>query len=114
LSAYDAAEFSGDNGWLVRGELQYAYPLTFAHHAAALVPYGFGARGQVMIIHPTAAQLHVDGASAFGLGTRVTVNDDTGLLRQYEFGLEGARQLSDNTIFTPDQWRFNAYGAIRF
>jgi hemolysin activation/secretion protein len=115
LSAYDAAGFSGDHGWIVRGELQYTYPLAFEHFEAALVPYGFGARGEVTLIKPTAAQLHVDGASSFGLGARVTLNDNTGIVvRQVELGLEAARGLSDNPQTTPDQWRFNAYGDIRF
>jgi hemolysin activation/secretion protein len=115
LSAYDAAEFSGDHGWLLRGELQYAYPLTFAHYEAALVPYGFGARGEVSLIRPTAAQLHVDGASSFGVGARVTLNDNAGIVvRQVELGVEGARGLSENPQTTPDEWRFNAYGSIRF
>jgi hemolysin activation/secretion protein len=114
LSAYDASNFIGDHGWLLRGELQYNYQPQWLGLAPAFKPYLFAARGEVFTINPTAAELAVNGADSFGLGLRWALPLSYPMLKQVDLAFEGARQLSDNPMAIPNSWRFNFSSSMRF
>jgi hemolysin activation/secretion protein len=114
LSAYDASNFIGDHGWLLRGELQYNYQPPWLGLAPAFRPYLFAARGEVFTINPTAAELAVNGADSFGLGLRWALPFGYPMLKQVDLAFEGARQLSDNPMAMPNSWRFNFSSSMRF
>lgn len=114
LSAYDASSFTGDHGWLLRGEIQYNYQPKWLRFTPTLRPYLFAARGQIFTINPTAVEFAVNGADSFGLGVRGALPFSNPVLRQIDLAFEGARQLSDNPMITPHSWRFNFSGSARF
>ncbi len=114
LSAYPAGTFSGDHGWLVRGELSWTNQV-FNGTWGGLTPYVFGSRGQVFNVNPTAVEQKSITASALGLGARMQVALDPliGPGRTAELSVEAARQFSNDPL-RREEWRFNVSGAVRF
>ena len=114
LSAYDASSFSGDHGWMVRGELQYALPINLNVAVTSAQFYAFTGRGQVMNREPTAVELAVNGASNYGVGVRGTLNFGDAKIRSADYGIEVGQQRNDNTSVAPNSWRLNFNTALRF
>ncbi|MEW6645206.1 MAG: ShlB/FhaC/HecB family hemolysin secretion/activation protein [Pseudomonadota bacterium] len=72
LSAFDTGSIIGDSGFLTRGELisPWTLPIQNAPFGAVAMPYIFGAYGEVRQVKPTALEVPVTRASAYGGGVR--------------------------------------------
>jgi hemolysin activation/secretion protein len=114
LSGYDTASFSGDRGWVVRGELQRHldwHPGSVNTLAQAHV---FGARGEVVMLQPTAAEQHTSLGSSVGLGMRASSGRSGALVGPIDLTGELARQLNPTTTLLPDHWRVNLSATVHF
>ncbi len=72
LSAFDTGSIIGDSGFVTRGELisPWTLPIQNAPFGAVAMPYIFGAYGEVRQVNPTALEMPVTRASAYGAGVR--------------------------------------------
>ncbi|MBR0893945.1 ShlB/FhaC/HecB family hemolysin secretion/activation protein [Bradyrhizobium tropiciagri] len=72
LSAFDTGSIIGDSGFVTRGELisPWTLPIQNVPFGAVAMPYIFGAYGEVRQVKPTALEVPVTRASAFGGGVR--------------------------------------------
>jgi hemolysin activation/secretion protein len=72
LSAFDTGSIIGDSGFVTRGELisPWTLPIQNAPFGAVAMPYVFGAYGEVRQVNPTALEVPVTRASAYGGGVR--------------------------------------------
>jgi hemolysin activation/secretion protein len=114
LSGYNTASFSGDRGWVLRGELQRHldwYP-GWAHTVAQA--YVFGARGEVVMLQPTLAEQHRTLGSSAGLGVRTSSGHSGASLRAIDVTCELARQLNPASTALPDRWRTNLSATAHF
>jgi hemolysin activation/secretion protein len=113
LSALDAGSLAGDNGWLVRAELQYAIAVPPGPAGqGVMTPYVFASSGQAVNLQPTLIERRTVSATNLGLGVRTTILPLPLVARSMDFGLEGARQIAEGP--GNDSWRVNAYAAFRF
>jgi hemolysin activation/secretion protein len=111
LSAFPSGEFSGDTGWVVRGEVARGFDAQVAGRPLAVSPYLFAATGAVTLEAPQIGEQAEVTASAFGIGVDLAYTVDpafsAGRLR-LELG-RGVRNDSE-----PDDTRFLFSASFRF
>lgn len=82
LSPVDAGQVQGDSGFVLRDEVQFPYPTSFAlpcikscggnaDAVAVLTPYLFGAYGIAALASPTALETAITHGTAYGFGLRL-------------------------------------------
>jgi hemolysin activation/secretion protein len=118
LSAFDTGTIVGDQGYVVRGELQSPWSLPvqnpFLGQTLGVVaaPYMFGAYGEVFLEEPEVGEVPVIHASSFGVGIRFG-GTATGTLSNGSLSLEyGHAMRSDAVAAAAD--RFTVVSAFRF
>lgn len=118
LSAFDAGTIVGDQGYVVRGELQSPWSLPVQNPvfgetlAVVAAPYVFGAYGEVSVKDPTALEAPRIHASSYGAGLRFG-GAATGTLSNGSLSLEwGHANRSDGVAAAAD--RFTVVSAFRF
>jgi hemolysin activation/secretion protein len=119
VSAFDAGTIVGDQGYVMRGELQspWSLPLQNASifgNAIGVVaaPYVFAAYGEVSLKDPTVLEAPVIHASSYGAGLRF-LGAATGTLSNGSLSLEyGHATRSDSVAAVGD--RFTVVSAFRF
>ncbi len=104
LSAYDAASFSGDQGWVARGELQRNLEGHLGAVNALAQAYLFAAHGEVEMRQPTAVERRTSVGSAVGVGARAS-SLRRGFFRPVSLSAELARQTNPFSAAMPDHWR---------
>jgi len=114
LSGYDTASFSGDRGWVVRGELQRHLDWHLGSMNTLAQAYVFGARGEVVMLQPTAAEQRTSLASSTGLGIRASSGRSGAHLGPIDLTGELARQFNSTTAALPDHWRVNLSATAHF
>lgn len=78
LSAFDAGDLRGDDGWVVRTEIGRSQQVQVADFPLIFKPYVFGAYGVLGLEQPTVFEQATTKAYAFGLGFDVfTIEDST-------------------------------------
>lgn len=111
LSAFPSGEFTGDSGWVVRGEVSRTFGTQVAGRPLALSPYLFAATGAVRLEEPQPGEQAEVMASALGVGIDLAYTVDpafsAGRLR-LELG-RGRRNDSE-----PDATRFLVSASFRF
>ena len=111
LSAFPTGEFSGDSGWVVRGEVSRNLDMQVAGRPLAISPYLFAATGAVTLEAPQPGEQAEVTASALGIGVDLAYTVDpafsAGRLR-LELG-RGMRNDSE-----PDATRFLFSATFRF
>jgi hemolysin activation/secretion protein len=105
LSAYDSASFSGDRGWAIRGEFQRRVDWHVTSWLGNGQVYVFGARGEVVLFEPTAAERPASTASSAGLGIRTTNGMAGETVGPVEVNTEFAREFNSGYGEPPDRWR---------
>lgn len=72
LSVFDTGSLIGDTGYVARGELisPWTLPIQNVPFGAVALPYLFGSYGEVWQAKPTAVELPVTHANAYGGGVR--------------------------------------------
>lgn len=72
LSAFDTGSIIGDSGFVARGEIisPWTLPIQNVPFGVVVMPYIFGAYGEVRQVNPTAQEQAVTRASAYGGGVR--------------------------------------------
>jgi hemolysin activation/secretion protein len=118
LSAFDAGTIVGDQGYVVRGELQspWALPLQYPGYGPNIgvvaAPYIFGAYGEVSLQQPTALEAGRIRGTSYGGGLRFG-GGAAGMLSNGSLTLEyGHATRSDAVAAVGD--RFTAVAAFRF
>jgi hemolysin activation/secretion protein len=114
LSGYDTASFSGDRGWVVRGELQRHLDWHPGSMNTLAQAYVFGARGEVVMLQPTAAEQHTSLGSSAGIGMRTSSGRVGALIGPFDLTGELARQFNPTTADLPDHWRVNLSATAHF
>lgn len=120
LSAFDSGSIVGDQGYVVRGELQSPWTLPLQNPSfgpmgptigVVASPYIFGAYGEVSLQQPTALEAPRIRASSYGGGLRLG-GGAAGTLSNGSLTLEyGRAKRSDNM---PAGNRFTVVSAFRF
>jgi hemolysin activation/secretion protein len=118
LSAFDAGTIVGDEGYVIRGELQSPWVLPMQNDAifgsplgVVAAPYLFGAYGEVVLEDPTALEASRISASSYGAGIRFG-GAAAGTLSNGSLALEyGHASRSDGV---PAGDRFTVVTAFRF
>ena len=118
LSAFDAGTIVGDEGYVIRGELQSPWVLPLQNAAifgsplgVVAAPYLFGAYGEVVLEDPTALEAPRISASSYGGGIRFG-GAAAGTLSNGSLALEyGHASRSDGV---PAGDRFTVVTAFRF
>jgi len=117
LSAFDAGSIVGDQGYVVRGELQspwtlpIQYPVYGMNIGVVASPYIFGAYGEVSLQQPTSLEVASIRASSYGGGLRLG-GPAAGTLSNGSLTLEyGRAERSDRVLATN---RFTFVSAFRF
>ncbi len=118
LSAFDAGTIVGDEGYVIRGELQSPWVLPMQNAAifgsplgVVAAPYLFGAYGEVVLEDPTALEASRVSASSYGAGIRFG-GAAAGTLSNGSLALEyGHASRSDGV---PAGDRFTIVTAFRF
>jgi hemolysin activation/secretion protein len=119
VSAFDAGTIVGDQGYVVRGELQSPWTLPLQNasifgNAIGVVaaPYLFGAYGEVTLKDPTILEAADIRATSYGAGLRFG-GAATGTLSNGSLSLEyGHARRSDTVAAVGD--RFTVVAAFRF
>jgi hemolysin activation/secretion protein len=118
LSAFDNGTIVGDQGFVVRGELQSPWDLPVQNPVfdktltVVAAPYLFGAYGEVSLKLPQVGEVPVTRASSFGAGLRF-YGAATGTLSNGSLSLEyGHAMRSDGVAAAAD--RFTVVSAFRF
>jgi hemolysin activation/secretion protein len=118
LSAFDAGTIVGDQGYVVRGELQSPWSLPVQNPifgqsiGIVAAPYIFGAYGEVSLEDPTALEAPRIHAASYGAGLRFG-GAATGTLSNGSLSLEyGHATRSDGVAAVGD--RFTVVSAFRF
>jgi hemolysin activation/secretion protein len=118
LSAFDAGTIVGDQGYVVRGELQSPWSLPVQNPifgqsiGIVAAPYIFGAYGEVSLEDPTALEAPRIHAASYGAGLRFG-GAATGTLSNGSLSLEyGHATRSDGVAAAGD--RFTVVSAFRF
>jgi len=114
LSAYDFANFSGDRGWTMRGELQQLSNWNLGHTPAVAQGYVFAARGEVINLVSIDLERHAVSGNAAGFGVRSSLGSADKGLGPLELNLEYAKAFNPPGSDRPDSWRFNAALTVRF
>jgi hemolysin activation/secretion protein len=114
LSGYDTASFSGDRGWVIRGELQRHLDWHPGSLTALAQPYVFGTHGEVVMIQPTAAEQHTTLGSSAGLGMRASGGRTGATFGPFDLTAEFARQFNTTPTILPDHWRANLSATAHF
>ena len=114
LSGYDMASFSGDRGWVLRGELQRHLDWHPAWAPTVAQAYVFGARGEVVMLQPTLAQQHTTFGSSVGLGVRASSGHSGASFGPIDVTGELARQLNPASTPPADRWRANLSATAHF
>ena len=118
LSAFDAGSVVGDQGYVVRGELQSPWTLPLQNAAifgnpigVVAAPYIFGAYGELSLRRPTALEAATFRATSYGGGLRIG-GAAAGTLSNGSLSLEyGRAERSDTTIANN---RFTVVSSFRF
>ena len=118
LSAFDAGSIVGDQGYVVRGELQS--PWTLPLHDVSIfrsplgvvaAPYIFGAYGEVSLKDPTVFEAANIRATSFGGGLRLG-GATAGTLSNGSLSLEYGHATRSDVIAASN--RFTAVAAVKF
>ncbi len=114
LSALNSGALAGDNGWMVRAELQYGpAELPGLPGSMSVQPYVFVSGGQVFNIEPSVLEPGSLGAVNVGAGLRSHWRTPTpSLPLATSVGLEVAHGFSREA--SAEGWRFNGNVAVRF
>ena len=118
LSAFDAGSIVGDQGYVVRGELQSPWALPL-HNVSIFqsplgvvaAPYIFGAYGEVSLKDPTVFEAANIRATSFGGGLRLG-GAAAGMLSNGSLTLEYGHATRSDVI--PSSNRFTAVAAVKF
>jgi hemolysin activation/secretion protein len=118
LSAFDTGTIVGDQGYVVRGELQSPWSLPVQNPffgqtlGVVAAPYVFGAYGEVFLEEPEVGEVPAIHASSFGAGIRFG-GAASGTLSNGSLSLEyGHAMRSDAVAVAAD--RFTVVSAFRF
>jgi len=118
LSAFDAGTIVGDQGYVVRGELQSPWTLPLQSAAVfgsplgvVAAPYIFGAYGEVSLVDPTALEASRIRATSYGLGLRLG-GTAAGTLSTGSLSLEYGHATRSDGVAAGD--RFTIVSAFRF
>jgi hemolysin activation/secretion protein len=118
LSAFDAGTIVGDEGYVVRGELQSPWVLPLQSAAIfgsplsmVAAPYIFGARGEVVLEDPTALEAPRIHALSYGAGLRLG-GAAAGTLSNGSVSLEYGHATRSDGL--PGGDRFTVVTAFRF
>jgi hemolysin activation/secretion protein len=118
LSAFDAGTVVGDQGYVVRGELQSPWMLPLQNAAifgsplgVVAAPYVFAAYGEVSLKDPTALEAPRISASSYGGGIRLG-GTATGTLSSGSLSLEYGHATRSDGVPAGD--RFTIVSAFRF
>jgi len=71
LSGFTAGALPGDTSWVMRGEV--GRPFAVGTGAVTVTPYGFGAWGERIFVHPTVLEIASVHATNYGAGMRFNV-----------------------------------------
>jgi hemolysin activation/secretion protein len=112
LSGYDTGTLVGDNGWVVRAELQRPLAVPGGPLPLVVTPYLFGATGERNLVAPTVLEMRTLRASNLGGGLRFNVSETDAIPTSFYGFAEGARQYSDDP--TQDGWRLFAGVSWRY
>jgi hemolysin activation/secretion protein len=125
LSAFDAGTIVGDEGYVVRGELQSPWVLPLQNAVilgsplgVVATPYVFAAYGEVALEDPTAQQAPRIHASSYGAGVRLG-GAAVGTLSNGSLSLEYGHAASSAGVpggipVVPESDRFTIVSAFRF
>jgi hemolysin activation/secretion protein len=118
LSAFDAGTIVGDEGYVIRGELQSPWVLPLQNAAifgsplgVVAAPYIFGAYGEVVLEDPTALEAPRISASSYGAGIRFG-GAAAGTLSNGSLALEYGHATRSDGVPAGD--RFTVVTAFRF
>ena len=117
LSAFDAGTIVGDQGYVVRGELQSPWSLPVHNPifgqtlAVVATPYIFGAYGEVSLKDPTAQEAASIRAASYGGGLRLG-GAAQGTLSNGSLSLEYGRAHRSDGVAAGN--RFTVVSAFRF
>ncbi len=118
LSAFDAGTIVGDQGYVVRGELQSPWTLPLQNAVifgsplgVVAAPYVFGAYGEVSLEDPTALEAPRIRASSYGGGIRLG-GAAVGALSNGSLSLEYGHAIRSDGV--PGGDRFTMVSAFRF
>lgn len=114
ISAFDAGSIVGDQGYVVRGELQSPWNLPRIAElgiGGVAVPYLFGAFGEVSLQQPTALEASRIHAVSYGGGIRLG-GAMAGTLSNGSLSLEYGRAERNDGV--PANNRFTVVSAFRF
>lgn len=118
VSAFDAGSVVGDQGYVVRGELQSPWTLpirnaAFFGNAIGVVaaPYVFGAYGELQLLNPTALEAARIRATSYGGGIRIG-GAAAGTLSNGSLSLEYGRAERSDIAVASD--RVTVVSAFRF
>lgn len=114
LSGYDTASFSGDRGWVLRGELQRRIDWHPRWANILAQAYVFGARGEVVMLQPTLAEPHRTSGSSAGVGMRAASDHSGTSFGPIDLTGEVARQSNPASTELPDRWRINFSATAHF
>jgi len=118
LSAFDAGTIVGDQGYVVRGELQSPWSLPvqspiFGKTVSVVVaPYLFGAYGEVFLKDPTALEAPAIHATSYGAGLRFG-GGALGTLSNGSLSLEYGHAIRSDAVAAVGD-RFTVVAGFRF
>ena len=115
LSAFDAGSVVGDQGYVIRGELQSPWTLPIQNPVYGIgvvaAPYIFGAYGELSLQRPTALEAARIRATSYGGGVRFG-GAAAGTLSNGSLSLEYGR--AERSDFAVANNRFTIVSAFRF
>jgi hemolysin activation/secretion protein len=111
LSSFDSGSLQGDSGYVLRGELQSPWVVAITGGAFVLVPYLFGATGDVHLSNPTNTETPTVHASSYGAGVRFA-GTPSSLSVNLNLTLEYGRQSRDDNV--PVENRVSFIGSVQF
>lgn len=110
LSTFNAGQFQGDSGYVLRGELQAMESLSFdtpmAPTTLGLSPYIFGAFGSTQLASPTALERWAGTGKSYGLGLRWAAAPEASL-SNLGMSLEYGRGKRSDYEHTQDRFTFS-------
>ena len=118
LSAFDAGTIVGDQGYVVRGELQSPWslpvqtPIFGKIVSVGVAPYLFSAYGEVFLQDPTALEAAAIHATSYGAGLRFG-GGALGTVSNGSLSLEYGRATRSDAVAAAAD-RFTAAAAFRF
>ncbi|MBS0248681.1 MAG: ShlB/FhaC/HecB family hemolysin secretion/activation protein [Proteobacteria bacterium] len=112
LSGYTGGSFSGDMGWVVRGEFGRDFVFANSLLPGILTPYAFAATGERLLELPTNLEVHSVHASNAGFGLRMNATTAGEAATDVSGFIEVSRRHSDDG--SRQGWRLFAGGSVRY